>query len=84
MAVTSLVFGIISLVIGFFFRWLGAIIALVGIILGAVGRKNPEKKGIATAGLVLSIIGLVISIIMLIACNAVSVGTLAALGSSAW
>ena len=63
MAVASLVLGIISLVIGIFsagsLGWLGAILAGVGIILGALGRKNPEKKGMATAGLVCSIIGVI-------------------------
>lgn len=63
MAVASLVLGIISLVIGIFsagsLGWLGAILAVVGIILGALGRKNLEKKGMATAGLVCSIIGVI-------------------------
>lgn len=63
MAVASLVLGIIPLVIGIFsagsLGWLGAILAVVGIILGALGRKNPEKKGMATAGLVCSIIGVI-------------------------
>ena len=63
MAVASLVLGIISLVIGIFsagsLGWLGAILAVVGIILCVFGRKNPEKKGMATAGLVCSIIGVI-------------------------
>ena len=63
MAVASLVLGIISLVIGIFssglLGWLGAILAVIGIILGALGRKDPAKKGMATAGLVCSIIGVI-------------------------
>lgn len=82
MGVASLVLGIISLVIGVFsvgvFGWLGAIFAVVGIILGALGRKNVEKKGIATAGLVCSIVGLVLCLIFYIACVA-CIGGLAAL-----
>ncbi len=81
MGVASLVLGIISLLIGIFtagaFGWIGAIIAIVGIILGALGRKNSEKTGIATAGLVCSIIGLVLCLILYIACVA-CVGGLAA------
>lgn len=81
MGVASLVLGIIALVIGLFsagsLGWLGAILAIVGIILGALGKKNPEKKGIATAGLVLSIIGLIFSLILYIACAAV-IGGIAA------
>ena len=82
MGIASLVLGIISLVIGVFssglLGWLGAILAIVGIILGTLGRKNPEKKGIATAGMVCSIIGLVLCLILYIACAA-CVGGLASL-----
>lgn len=74
MGVAALVLGIISLVIGVFsagsLGWLGAILAVLGIIFGALGRKNIEKKGMATAGLVCSIIGLVFCLITYIACAA--------------
>lgn len=74
MGVASLVLGIIAIVIGVFsagsLGWLGAIMAVIGIILGALGRKNPEKKGIATGGLVCSIIGLVLCLLLYIACAA--------------
>lgn len=74
MGVASLVLGIIAVVIGLFsagsLGWLGAVLAIVGIILGALGKKDPEKKGIATAGLVLSIIGLILCLILYIACAA--------------
>jgi hypothetical protein len=82
MGVASLVLGIIAVVIGLFsggsLGWLGAILAIIGIILGALGRKDPEKQGLATAGLVLSIIGLVLSLILYIACIA-CIGGLAAM-----
>ena len=74
MGVASLVLGIISLVIGLFsagaLGWFGAILAIIGIVLGASGKKDPEKKGIATAGLVCSIIGLVLCLLLYIACVA--------------
>ena len=73
MGIASLVLGIVSLVCGFFlagFQWVGAIVGLIGIILGALGRKNPEQKGVSTAGLVCSIIGFVLCIILYIACVA--------------
>lgn len=73
MGVASLILGIIALILSIFgtgFQWVGAIVGLIGIILGALGRKDPEKKGIATAGLVCSIIGFVFSIILFIACAA--------------
>lgn len=73
MAIASLVLGILSLVIGLFlsaYGWAGAILGIVGIVLGALGRKDAAKKGMATAGLVCSIIGTVLGIIFYIACVA--------------
>lgn len=82
MAVASLVLGIISVVLGVFtggaLGWVGAIIAILGIILGALAKKDPAKKGMATAGLVLSIIGLVLCLLFYLACAA-CVGGLASL-----
>ncbi len=82
MGVASLVLGIIAVVIGLFsggsLGWLGAILAIIGIILGALGKKNPEKNGLATAGLVLSIIGLILCLLLYIACIA-CVGGIAAM-----
>ena len=82
MGIASLVLGIIAVIIGLFsagsLGWAGAIMAIIGIILGALGRKEPEKSGIATAGMILSIIGLVLCLILYIACVA-CLGGLAAL-----
>ena len=72
MAIASLILGIISLILSFFgLGIISVFTAIVGIILGVLGRKDPEKKGMATAGLVCSIIALVLGIIMWIACAAV-------------
>lgn len=71
MAVASLVLGICSLVFPFIgLGWLSVIVGIVGTILGALGRKNPDKKGMATAGLVMSIISVALGLIMWIACAA--------------
>ena len=71
MAVASLVLGICSLVFPFIgLGWLSMIIGVVGTILGALGRKNAEKKGVATAGMVMSIISVALGLIMWIACAA--------------
>lgn len=77
--IASLVLGIASLVCGSFLpglQWIGSITGLIGIILGALGRKKSEKKGIATAGLVCSIIGFVLSTIFFVACASVGSGLL--------
>ncbi len=77
MGIASLVLGIISVVWSCFGgTWISAIVGLVGIILGAVGKKNNAKC--AVAGLVLSIIGTVLGLLLYIACFA-CVGGLASL-----
>ena len=82
MAVASLILGLVALVFSFVpgVEWIGTITGLVGIILGAIARKNPEKRGLATGGLVCSIIGFILSIILYIACVA-CIGTAALLAS---
>lgn len=55
LAIASLVLGIVS------FFCCGSVCSIVGIVLGAVSRKKkPNENGMATAGIVLSIIALVL------------------------
>jgi hypothetical protein len=76
MAVAGLVLGILSLVggsipgVNAFPMWL---LGIVGIVLSTIARKK-ENSGIATAGLVLSIIGTIISLISFIACAVCAAG----------
>ena len=72
MAVASLVLGIVSIIFSFFggINFFGGIIGIVGIILGVYGKKDESKKGMATAGLVCSIIGTVLCFIFYVACVA--------------
>lgn len=76
MGVASLVLGIIAIVIGVFsagaLGWLGGLLGIVGIVLGALGKKNApeEKRGMATAGLVCSIIGTILCLLFYVACVA--------------
>lgn len=74
MAVAALVLGILSLVFScvtpVFLSWLAVILAIIGIVLASVARKNPENRGLATGGLVCSIIGLILGIIVWAACAA--------------
>jgi len=81
MGIASLVLGILSLLVGIFggiISWSGAILGIIGIVLAVQGRKNPEQSGMATAGLVLSIIGTIISLVFYVACAA-CVGALSTL-----
>ena len=79
MAVASLVLGICSLVFPFIgLGWLSCISGIVGVILGALSRKKAEKRGLATAGMVMSIIAVALGLLMWIAC-ASCIGGLASL-----
>lgn len=74
MAVASLVLGIIALVISLFsggsLGWLGMIVGILGIIFGVIGKKDEKQKGMATAGLVMSIIAVALGLILFLACAA--------------
>ncbi len=73
MEVAVLVLGIISLVAGCLgpLAWIGTICAIVGVVLGAIClKKNTEKKGMAKAGFIMSIIALAITLIISISCAA--------------
>ncbi len=73
LATASLVLGIVSLVFSLFFgslAWLGTITGIVGIILGAISIKKYGKSNFATAGLIMSVISVALSIIIVIACVA--------------
>jgi uncharacterized membrane protein len=66
----GMVLGIISIVV-FLLSWIAAIIGILAIIFGAIGRKRAKQglatnRGHATAGLVCGIIGTVLGIIILI------------------
>lgn len=70
MAVASLVLGIISVVFPFIgLGIIGLLTGIVGLILAIVAKKK-NPSGMATAGLVLSIIGISITLLVLVACAA--------------
>lgn len=87
MGTAGLVLGILAVIIVFIpgMGMAGPIVGIVGIILSALARKKANELGqhdnMATAGLVLSIIGTVLSLIFYIACVALIAGTGAALNS---
>ncbi|WP_229408000.1 DUF4190 domain-containing protein [Massiliimalia massiliensis] len=79
MAVASMVLGIIALVLSCFW-YISVPCAVVGLILGILGRKKCEAaKGMATAGMVMSIIAIVLVILFI----TVLAGIIASIGLSA-
>lgn len=69
MAVASLVLGIVSVVFSFFGgSIIGLPVGIVGIILGVLAKKKTPQNGMATAGLVCSIVGTAISGLIFVAC----------------
>lgn len=59
-AVFALILGILSLPLGC--CWCAGLpVSVAGIICGSIGMRNPNSKGMAVAGLILSGIGLVLS-----------------------
>ncbi len=87
MATAALVCGIIALVISTCgsaanLAWVGSVCGILGIVFGALGQKDPNNKGKAKAGLIMSIIALTWGIIATIVCVA-CIGGAAAIGGSA-
>lgn len=72
MAIASLVLGIAAVVFAVIipaYGWLGIILGIIGIVLAVMAKKQ-APNGMATAGLVLSIIGTALAAIFWIACIA--------------
>jgi len=86
MAIAGLVLGIVSAVAGWFLPVVPIITGVVGIILSVMGRKQAaaagQPLGVATAGLVLSIIGTALAAIGTI-CLLVCVSAIGA-AASGW
>ncbi len=80
-AVASLVLGILSLISAFFGYGaiIGLILGIIGTVLGAKARKV-SQTGIATGGFVCSLIGLIVSGVMLV-CTIACVGALGSLAN---
>ena len=73
--------GIVSVIFSFIYVWIGLIAGIVGIVLSVKGRHSESKKGLATAGLVLSIVGTSLSGIFVV-CALCIVGTASGIVSS--
>nr|WP_122012958.1 hypothetical protein [Maliibacterium massiliense] len=83
-AIASMVLGIVGLVCVLFsvtvvMGWIGIACAIVGLILGIMAKKE-QPSGMATTGIVLSIIALGLLILTMIACVACAACASASLG----
>lgn len=65
LAVVSLVLGIISIVLGCCGSWIAIVLGIGGIVCAVMANKE-GKTGMAKAGLICSIVGIVLAIVMLI------------------
>jgi hypothetical protein len=70
LAISGFILGIISIFLWILFNGVGAlldvIVAILGITLSSLGMRSTTLRGLAIAGLVLSIIGAVIVVIIII------------------
>ncbi|MCF0230240.1 MAG: hypothetical protein HUJ76_11195 [Parasporobacterium sp.] len=56
-----------------FAAWIFVVLSLAGLIVSVIARKKSTKKGAGTAGIVIAIVGIVVSVIMAIACSSAKV-----------
>lgn len=70
MAIAALILGIVGLIGSFwmgliseFFCFVPIFLTVAAIVLGAIGRGEQSKRGMATAGMVLGIVGVVFAVI---------------------
>jgi len=81
MAIAALVLGIVSIVFCLIpgLNFIAPILGIVGIVLAILAKKQlaeaNEPTGMATGGLVTSIIGTVLGVILYLACAACATGT---------
>jgi hypothetical protein len=67
LAILSLVFGIVSIVLCLFIPILWILVAIAGVILGFMSRKRePQARTMALVGIILSFVGIVANVVSMI------------------
>ena len=78
MGVAGFVTGLLSLLAGWLFVPVGVVLGLLGVVLGGVGRARARREGsptgLATAGIVLGALGLVVCVALWITAAAILAG----------
>lgn len=77
MAIASMVLGIVSIVLSCVW-YLSIVAGVVGIVLAVVYNKKNGKCGMTKAGMICSVIGIILAVVLIIA----AAGILAAIGLS--
>ncbi len=70
LAITALILGIASIVFCWVW-WLSIPAGVVGLVLGIIGLRKGQPRGMALTGVILSAIGIVIAIILIIVIAAI-------------
>lgn len=81
LTIASLVLGIVGIVFDFIYPMVGIIIGIIGIVLSVQANKKEGKSGMATAGMVCSIVAVAIGGLMY-ACAICALGTLLSIGAA--
>ena len=58
--------GIASIIMDLIFSVVGIVLGIIGIVFALRGRRDPERRGVATAGLVCSVIGFVLGVLAIL------------------
>lgn len=80
MGIWSIICGAVGIILGWVpvVNYFALPIAILGIVLGALGRKEAEKAekstGVATTGLILSVIGVICAGLGVLACTVCAAG----------
>lgn len=69
LAIISLVLGILAIILGCCSGWIGVILGVGGIVCAVLANKQ-GKTGLATGGLVCSIIGVILGILVIVLAGA--------------
>lgn len=67
LSIVSLICGIAGIILGFIVPILGIILGILAIIFASMAKKREVPNGMRTAGFILGIIALIISVIWIIA-----------------
>ncbi len=79
LAIVSLILGIAAILMGCCITYLGIALGIGGIVCSVMSKNKAGKSGLATAGMVCSIIGIVFAVIWIVG-NVAIIGMLAAAG----